>query len=37
MLDIFQIKNGRFIKNFAKIDIRESFKEIQDILELAIE
>jgi len=37
MLDIFQIKNGKFKKNEQPVNLRESFNQIEDMFRLATE
>ena len=37
MLDIFQIKNGKFHKNEKEVNLRESFQQIEDMFKLATE
>ena len=37
MLDIFQIKNGKFKKNEQQVNLRESFSQIEDMFRLATE
>jgi signal transduction histidine kinase len=37
MLDIFQIKNGKFHKNELPVNLRDSFSQIEDMFRLATE
>ena len=37
MLDIFQIKNGKFHKNEKEVNLRDSFLQIEDMFKLATE
>jgi hypothetical protein len=32
MLDIFQIKNGKFVRNEREVKLRESIKQIEELL-----
>ena len=35
MLDIFQIKNGKFVKNEHELNLREALSQIEDLFKLA--
>lgn len=37
MLDIFQIKNGKFHKNEREVNLRESFNQIEEMFKVATE
>ena len=37
MLDVFQIKNGKFQKKYHEVKVRDSFQQIEDLFKLASE